>query len=292
MWRPAYRTGLPYLLGIAGARDGSHSSRFGAVHPLLTRLDQWLAATRPAYYAALAPAAAAADIEEIAERVDTELPPLLRELLTWKNGQDYYYPGALESGWRLMSADSIADALDIYADLVANDDYADLWGTDWVPFLQNIFGDYLVIDLQGAFDGEPGQIVCFHCKDERRDILFPSLEAWLDTLVAALESGLLAEEEDQDDYDTWGPVDDEAYESFCAARYPGYPRYVVWMDYCDDTALDPGPANLPTKSLLHALDVDRLRSVLGEYGLNNQLIDNALGRVNTRDDPGSSAADR
>ncbi|MGW0183149.1 hypothetical protein [Nocardia sp. NPDC003345] len=69
-------------------------------------------------------------------------------------------------------------------------------------------------------------------------------------------------------------------------------RFAALIQGLADAAIPENDRERPTKSLLHALDVDRLRSVLGEYGLNNQLIDNALDRVDTRDDPGISAADR
>ncbi|MBF6347677.1 MULTISPECIES: SMI1/KNR4 family protein [Nocardia] len=321
----------------------------------MTRLDRWLAANRPEYYAALRPGAADTDIHEITTRVGSEIPPLLRELLTWRNGQDRDYRGTLLALWDPLSADEIAAALDMFADLVANDDFADQWGEGWIPFLGNVYGDHICIDLRGAFDGEPGQIVVFHCKDEFRDIVFPSLEAWLETLVIAFETGMAAKDDPElqnpytddeleawletpeialetgmmpeadtqpqyphandedessehdvekspeqgveespeqdagDDPDIWRLVDDDAYEAFCASRYPGYPRTVTWPDY--SRAPDPAPAGgpaAPIKGLLHSLDMDRLRSVLRESGHTNPVIDEAFDRLSGGHDPGDS----
>ncbi|MGO4649800.1 SMI1/KNR4 family protein [Nocardia sp. 2YAB30] len=117
-------------------------------------------ANRPAYYAGLVPGASVADIDEVARRVGGELPPLLRELLTWRNGQSENYPGHLASRWSLMSTESIASAMEDMAWVKETQGFEDLWwGTDWVPFLENIFGDHMCIDLQGAFGGKPGQLV-------------------------------------------------------------------------------------------------------------------------------------
>ncbi|MFD4406284.1 SMI1/KNR4 family protein [Nocardia sp. NPDC058499] len=329
------------------------------MHPLVTRLDRWLAANRPGYYAALRPGAADTDIDEITTRVGSEIPPLLRELLTWRNGQDRDYRGTLLALWEPLSADEIAGALDMFADLVADDDFAGQWGEDWIPFLGNSYGDHMCIDLRGAFDGEPGQIVVFHCKDEFRDIVFPSLEAWLETLVIAFETGMAAKDDTEpqcpytddeldawletpeialetgmvaeadlqpqyphtldeddspeqgieknpeqdveespeqdagDDPDVWHLVDDDAYEAFCASRYPGYPRTVIWPDYSPDP--DPAPADgtaAPIQGILHSLDMDRLRSVPRASGHTNPVIDSAFDRLSGGHNSGDSTRER
>lgn len=128
------------------------------MHPLLARLDRWLVVNRPAYYAALMPGAPADGIDELARAVGGELPPpLLRELLAWRNGQD-----------------------------------------------------------------------------ESRNILYPSLEAWLETFVVALETGMFEEADEAYRPGCWDPVDEEAYRALVAGRYPGYPIEACVPDSSDD----------------------------------------------------------
>lgn len=205
---------------------------FGIVHPLVARLDQWLAANRPAFHASLRPGSAAAGIDDVAGRVDGELPSLLRELLTWRDGQSQDYDddhlGCLDGAWRLMSAGGLAATMDEMLQIgqeqgfgvaTCPDDLGRIeeiwWSTGWIPFLENIFGDNLCVDLWGAFGGTSGQIIEFRAKDEFRNITHPSLEAWLETLVLACEAGM---------YDEVGDIVDwQAHEAFLAARLPGYP---------------------------------------------------------------------
>lgn len=207
------------------------------MHPLLARLDRWLAVNRPAYYAELMPGAPVADIDELARAVGGELPPLLRELLTWRNGQSGDGAGCLESLWSLMSAEDIAAAMESMAWVEETEGFEDLWwGAGWVPFLANIYGDHLCVDLQGAFGGKPGQLIEFRSKDESRNIRYPSLEAWLETFVIALETGMFEEAGEDHRPGCWDPVDDEAYEALVSARCPGYPIEAHIPDPPDDIA--------------------------------------------------------
>ncbi|MFG1890446.1 SMI1/KNR4 family protein [Micromonospora sp. NPDC049051] len=185
------------------------------MHPLIARLDRWLQANRPTYHASLQPGASSDVIDEIARRAGGELPALLRELLTWRDGQPDDSDDHLEHLWSLMSARTILDTLDDMAWLVENDDFAGLWGDGWVPFLGNIYGDHLCVDTAGGPGGAPGQIIEFKAEDHHRYIRYPSLEAWLETLVSAFEAGLSGDDSNPDDR--------EAYEAFVARRHPGYP---------------------------------------------------------------------
>ncbi|MEU6184369.1 SMI1/KNR4 family protein [Nocardia sp. NPDC047038] len=248
------------------------------MHPLVVRLDQWLLANRPAYHAGLMPGASAADIDEVARRVGGRLPPLLRDLLTWRDGQSEDYFGSLEFYWSLMPAGGIASTMDEMAWIAANEGLDDLeWSADWVPFLQNPFGDYMCIDLQGAFGGRPGQLVKYGHDDEFRNIICPSLEAWLGTLVAAFEAGMFESEHEARD-GRFDPVDWKAYEAFVAERHPGYPIEVCLSDSRRDSRSDRGE-EFHREELVHAVDPDRLRAALRHNGLINEVVDGAFARL-------------
>ncbi|WP_348538344.1 SMI1/KNR4 family protein, partial [Nocardia cyriacigeorgica] len=162
------------------------------MHPLLTRLDRWLMLNRPAYRAGLRPGASADAIDALAARFEGRFPPLLRELLGWHDGEGADHRGALLGTWSLMSTDSIESTLADMAWLVDNDDMAEWWGPDWIPFLDNGWGDCVCVDLAGAFDGVAGQIVEFSHDSEYRSITHPGLEAWLFTIVRGFEDGIFA----------------------------------------------------------------------------------------------------
>ncbi|NEW41979.1 SMI1/KNR4 family protein [Nocardia cyriacigeorgica] len=252
------------------------------MHPLLARLDQWLAVNRPVYYAGLMPGAPEADVDELARDVGGELPVLLRELFTWHNGQDRN-DGCLESLWFLMSTEDTAAAIEDMLWVKETEGFEDLWwGAGWVPFLANIYGDYMCVDLQGAFDGTPGQLIEFRSKDEFRNIRYPSLEAWLETFVIALETGMF--EEAGQDYrpGCWDPVDSEAYEALIAGRYPGYPIETCIPDSPDDPRGESFSDFVDKhykEELVHAVDLDTLHAALRGTGVGDSVVDRAFDRL-------------
>lgn len=244
------------------------------MHPLLARLDRWLSTHRPAYHAGLRPGASADAIDAIAARVDGRFPPLLRELLGWRDGESGDHWGALVGAWSLMSTDDIEAALSDMDWLIDNDDMGEWWGPDWIPFLQNAFGDYVCVDLAGGFDGVAGQIIEFSHDSEYRYITHPGLEAWLHTVVRGFEDAMFAPDADVE-FDRWDPVDDQAYQAFIAEHHPGYPITVRVDDLEPD--LDSGPS--PHGHQPHAVDLDRLRGNLRAAGLGDIVVDTAFDRL-------------
>ncbi|NEW29208.1 SMI1/KNR4 family protein [Nocardia cyriacigeorgica] len=258
------------------------------MRPLLTRLDRWLMLNRPAYRAGLRPGASADAIDALAARFEGRFPPLLRELLGWHDGEGADHRGALLGTWSLMSTDSIESTLADMAWLVDNDDMAEWWGPDWIPFLDNGWGDCVCVDLAGAFDGVAGQIVEFSHDSEYRSITHPGLEAWLFTIVRGFEDGIFALD-CHAGVDRWDPVDDAAYRAFISEHYPGYPVTVRVGDDEPEPELDSGPAShVPP---LPALDLDRIRGNLRAAGLGDVVVDTAfdlLPRTDTGRRPPSS----
>lgn len=152
---------------------------------LLARLDQWLNDKRERFQQALQPGATAAECDALAAAVGKPLPETLRALLMWHNGQNPDVPGAFEQNWVLMSTEEIADAkkeLDEHPH--------EGWQKNWLPFLDDDNGDYRCLDL-----GAPGCPV-LECWRGRADhpVVAPSLAAWLESFVAALERGAYAED--------------------------------------------------------------------------------------------------
>ncbi len=152
---------------------------------LLARLDQWLNAERERFQQALRPGATAAECDALTAELGRPLPEELRALLMWHNGQNPDVPGAFEQNWMLMSTDEIAEAkkeLDEHPH--------EGWHSHFLPFLGDDNGDYLCLDAS-----TPGSPV-LECWRGRNDhpVVAPSLSAWLEAFVTALERGAYAED--------------------------------------------------------------------------------------------------
>jgi cell wall assembly regulator SMI1 len=148
--------------------------------PLLTRLDIWLQKHRPRFFKNLQPGAPAADLDTLAKSIGKPLPAELRELLAWHNGQGDDYVGYFVDHWLLMGAAGIAASK---ADLDALGlDHG--WKKDWVPFLDEDGGNFMVLDLS-----KPKPPVLAFWMDAQAESLAPSLEAWLTDFVAGVEGG-------------------------------------------------------------------------------------------------------
>lgn len=152
---------------------------------LLARLDQWLNTKRERFQQALRPAATAAECDALASELGRPLPEELRALLMWHNGQNPDVPGAFEQNWILMSTEEIADAKK-----ELDDHPHEGWRKNWLPFLDDDNGDYRCLDLDS-----PGCPV-LECWRGRADhpVIAPSLSAWLESFVVALERGAYAED--------------------------------------------------------------------------------------------------
>lgn len=198
---------------------------------LVARLDLWLRTHRPSYHAKLLPGASASRIAALERRVGSALPPLLKEMLTWRDGAGWARDGAgwvdvgdkenlaCEGMW--MSIEEITEVMTMLDDMTMVDEWErdNWWCVGWVPFLQTIGDDCLCVDLVGSFGGRPGQVLEFVHDDGWRPIRHRSFDAWLQTFVEALEAGLLTADEDG----FVRAADDDAYDAFVAARNPGYP---------------------------------------------------------------------
>lgn len=191
---------------------------------LIARLDQWLRTYRPDYYARLLPGASASRIAALERRVGRALPPLLKEMLAWRDGAGWVDVGdredlAYEGMW--MSIEQITEVMTMLDEMAEIDEWErdNWWCVGWVPFLDTISDDCLCVDLVGSFGGRPGQVLKFIHDDEWRPIRYRSFDAWLQTFVEALEAGLLSADEDG----FVRAADDDVYDAFVAARNPGYP---------------------------------------------------------------------
>jgi cell wall assembly regulator SMI1 len=162
------------------------------IEPLLRRLDRWLAANRPDYYALLQPGATDAELDTFEAHFALELPVAFRQLYLWRNGQDPMSSAPLQMNRSFSTLDEITRTKEQLDGMVGNDfDDPRYWRRGWVPFLHNGGGSYLCLDLLAEDGGRPGQLVAFWKADKDRPVEFPSIEVWLTKLVASMEDGSL-----------------------------------------------------------------------------------------------------
>lgn len=162
----------------------------GGATAILERLGQWLHQHRRRYAAGLLPGASAAELDATQTALGITLPPDLRALLTWHNGQSGDFIGHLENNWDLMSAGRIMEAKH---ELDAGDRTQTGWQPAWLPFLEDDDGNHLFLDTS-----QPGNPVReFWQGNPDHATAAPSLAAWLEQFVAAVEKGQYHEDSER-----------------------------------------------------------------------------------------------
>jgi uncharacterized protein (TIGR02996 family) len=157
---------------------------------LLARMDRWLAANRPDYYACLQPGVSARALNEFEERFGLTLPRSFRGLYRWRNGQPRDCFESLQDNRMFSSLEDIAETKEMLDGMIGNDfEDPEWWRRSWVPFLANGGGDHLCLDLAAEDGGEPGQLIAFWHDWEDRSVKYESLDDWLHALVESMEDG-------------------------------------------------------------------------------------------------------
>jgi len=162
------------------------------VEQLIARMDRWLAANRPHYYALLRTGASDADLDAFESRFAIKLPVAFRHLYRWRNGQDPASYDAIQHNRSFCALEDIAETKAMLDGMIGFD-FEDVryWRRGWIPFLHNGGGSYLCLDLAAQDGGEIGQLIAFWKQDRDRPVEFASMEAWLKTLVTSMEHGTL-----------------------------------------------------------------------------------------------------
>jgi cell wall assembly regulator SMI1 len=162
------------------------------VDTLIARLDRWLAANRPDYYALLQPGATDAQLDAFEARFSLRLPDAFRQLYRWRDGQNRRSFEPLYLNRTFSTLEDIADTKELLDDLIGSDfDDPTYWRLGWVPFLHNGGGSHLCLDLAAEDGGTPGQLIGFWKADQDRPVEHPNLESWLEKLVSSMEDGSL-----------------------------------------------------------------------------------------------------
>jgi cell wall assembly regulator SMI1 len=167
-----------------GARRGAASA---GVAGALGRLERWLRTHRQRYLQGLLPGASDEELAFLEAALGMPVPEDLRSLLRWHNGQSSDFIGHLENDWDLMNTSQIVAAKQ---ELDAGDLSQTGWRSAWIPFLQDDADDYRCLDT--SVPGAP--VREFWQGNAEHPIVAPSLAAWLEKFVAAVEHGAYHED--------------------------------------------------------------------------------------------------
>lgn len=188
--------------------------------PILERLARFLGRRRRGVKLRSGASGEAMAVAEAQRRAP--LPAAARELFSWRDGQDG--DASVYLGYRLCSLQESVEAVAVIDEVARAGDHPDAddwWHGDWIPILDDDAGNHICVDAAGAFGGYPGQVVEHLHDDESREILAPSLAAFLLVLVECFEAGLYRVQEG-----FYEPTGDDAVAEIAelAERVcPGYP---------------------------------------------------------------------
>jgi cell wall assembly regulator SMI1 len=62
-------------------------------------------------------------------------------------------------------------------------DVEDWWNDKWIPIFHSGGGDYICYDSGGIFTGLHGQLIEFWHADSDRNIIAPSLDAFIESII-------------------------------------------------------------------------------------------------------------
>jgi cell wall assembly regulator SMI1 len=158
-----------------------------AITSVLSRLETWLRKNRRGFYKGLFPGAKPEELSALQNKLGGVLPEDLRAFLAWHNGQSLDFIGHFEQNWNLMSADQIAAAK---RELDAEDHLETGWKREWIPFMDDDAGDFLFLDT--GTTGIPARE--FWQGKPEQPLAAPSLAAWLESFVNAVEKGEYVED--------------------------------------------------------------------------------------------------
>src|SRR5437879_6492766 len=91
------------------------------VEELIGRMDRWLAANRPDYYALLQPGATDAELDVFEARFSLKLPAAFRELYRWRSGQDPMSSAPLQGNRSFCTLEEVASTKDMLDGMIGYD---------------------------------------------------------------------------------------------------------------------------------------------------------------------------
>ena len=192
---------------LEGAAKPQQPKRSANVAEAWRRLEEALAAARPALLKTLRPGATAEDVTALAAALRQRLPRKAEEFFRVYNGQTkatrsafIHVGGDLGSDFRLLGLDEVIHEWRLWNELLNKGEFSkrkslpdpgiadDWYHPGWVPITGDGLGNNHCIDLSPAQGGRVGQIMLLWHDQEARPLVAGSLAEWLDALAAGFES--------------------------------------------------------------------------------------------------------
>jgi len=169
----------------------------------LQKLDKYLLALRPEFYASLKQPLNDDEIDTLEEKYKTKIPNDLQTLYKWKNGQDYNcYDAFVNNSIFLPLEQALETAIENTSMIGLDFEIKNWWNEKWIPIFHNGGGDYICYDFGGLYTGQQGQLIEFWHTDNDRNVIAPTLEAFISRLNHYYDT------RQKDDFDEYFKIED------------------------------------------------------------------------------------
>ena len=183
------------------------------MNEIIKKLDAFLSTLRPGLYESLQPPLNHNGIEGLEGKYHMKLPNDLKTLYQWRNGQAPNNYDSFVNNSMFMPLEEALDTAAGNTSMIGLDfEIENWWNAEWIPVFHNGGGDYICYDCGGTFTGQQGQIIEFWHAGNDRNVIAPTLEAFISKLNLY--------------YETRNPQDFDDY--FHIEKTEGYPkRFIV-----------------------------------------------------------------
>jgi len=145
------------------------------MEPMLEELDNLIKGRRPELHEALLPGVSSDQFSQV-----QNIPPMLKRIWLWHNGQSQSFHGDFHSKTNemLMSLESAIETKNDFSELVeCGDISSDNWKEEWLPFTENGGGNYMCVSLK------TGEVFYYDKYETSTSKMFLSVENWLEDLI-------------------------------------------------------------------------------------------------------------
>lgn len=146
-------------------------------------LDHYIKTTRPQFYVELNDPLSENQIKELEDTFNIQLPPDMKMLYSWKNGQkDTCFESFVNNSTFTPLAEALANAAEMTSMIGLDFEIENWWNKDWLPIFHNGGGDHICYDMVGLFTGQKGQLIEFWHSANDRNVIAVGLLSFIKNL--------------------------------------------------------------------------------------------------------------
>ena len=182
----------------------------------LIELTAWLEDFAPDVLNDLGEPASAGVLAKLSDAYEGRVPDDVLAVYAWHDGGEIPDPW-----WELSEIDEVLRVKNLHESMPDLHAAENWWSDAWIPVGADGDGNHMCVDLDGCFDGVPGQVLVFMHDEAERNIVAPSLAAYITALLEACRAGILVCDEDE------GFATDDnqkSWRDFLSTYVHGYPR--------------------------------------------------------------------